>query len=465
MSIDASPERIRTAIQGNILDSYGLDYEFASYIVARVVVPARAGAVLRSMLDPGAPTPTITSAAGWSGPCLNVGITLRGLAALGVPDGSLATFPWEFRKGMVARAAHLGDVGPNRPETWVGGLNDPDTVHVVFSVHATSDGQRDEAVNAVVACFADGSFLEVSRFDGQALPDPAARALDPQTKKRVEHFGFRDGISQPRFAGFTRRPPSPLEPAEPLGVVLLGHPGNSPALTVPTPEPPELGRNGTFGAFRILGQDVAGFRDFVAAESQALGIDVDLFRAKLCGRWPNGVPLNRATTKEEADKVLAGGEELNDFDFSDDQDGATCPVGAHIRRANPRRSHLVQRPANRSRRLVRRGIPFGPWLEPGQRGSVRERGLLGHFLCASLSSQFEAMQYDWMHLGLHDPRVTGTNDPITGTNEPPTSAFTFALPDGRRHTVRGFGSFVETMGGAYLFLPSLDGLRWIASLL
>jgi hypothetical protein len=69
-----------------------------------------------------------------------------------------------------------------------------------------------------------------------------------------------------------------------------------------------------------------------------------------------------------------------------------------------------------------------------------------------------------MHLGLQDPRVTGTNDPITGTNDARTSAFTFALPDGHRPTVRGFGSFVATMGGAYLFLPSLDGLRWIASL-
>jgi deferrochelatase/peroxidase EfeB len=463
VSTNASVERIKSAIQGNILDSYGLDYEFASYIVANVVVPARACAVLRSMLDPGAPTPTITSATGWSGACLNLGITFRGLAALGVPDGSLATFPWEFRKGMVARAAHLGDVGPNRPETWVGGLNEPDTVHVVFMVHGTSDRQRNEAVRAVVACFADGSFRQVSRFDGQSLPDPAARALDPLTKKRVEHFGFRDGVSQPRFEGYTRRAPARHEPAEPLGVVLLGHPGNSPALTVPLPEPMELSRNGCYGAFRVLGQDVAGFRNFVATESQALGVDEALFRAKLCGRWPNGVPLRRATTAEEADQVLASGAELNDFDFSDDQDGAVCPVGSHIRRANPRRSHLVQRPANRSRRLVRRGIPFGSWLEPGQAGGIRDRGLLGHFLCASLSSQFEAMQYDWVHLGLHDPRVTGTNDPITGTNDPGTSAFSFASPDGRRHTVRGFGSFVETMGGAYLFLPSLDGLRWIGS--
>ena len=464
MSTDASPERIKAAIQGNILDSYGLAYEFARYLVVRVDDAAKSRAVLRSMLDPGSPTPTITPATRWSGACVNVGITFRGLAALGVPEPSLRTFPPEFRKGMVARAAHLGDVGPSRPETWVRGLDDAGAVHLVFTIHATSPEERRTASNALLTSFRGGACTEVGRFDGQALPDPAARALDPLTKKRVEHFGFRDGVSQPRFEGFTRRRPAAHEPAEPLGIVLLGHPGSSPTITVPTPEPAELGRNGSFSAFRVLGQDVAGFREFVAAESEASGIDEALFRAKLCGRWPNGVPLSRATTATEADDALASGEELNDFDFSDDQDGAVCPVGSHIRRTNPRRSYLVQRPASRSRRLVRRGIPFGPWLEPGGAGGIRERGLLGNFLCASLSNQFEAMQYDWVHLGLHDPRVTGTNDPITGTNDPRTSAFTFALPDGRQHTVRGFRSFVETMGGAYLFLPSINGLRWISSL-
>ena len=358
MSTDASPERIKAAIQGNILDSYGLDYEFARYHVVRVDRASKARAVLRSMLDLASPTPTITSATAWSGACLNVGITFRGLAALGVPGRSLRTFPPEFRQGMVARAAHLGDVGPNRPETWVRGLDDPDAVHLIFTVHATSDRERRAASDHLVACFRGGAYTELGRFDGRALPDPA----DPKRRKRVEHFGFRDGVSQPRFEGFTRRRPAAHEPAEHLGVVLLGHPGRSPAIHVPVPEPVELGHQGSFNAFRVLGQDVAGFRNFVAEESQRLGIDETLFRAKLCGRWPNGVPLSLANTAAVADEKLASGDDLNDFDFSDDQDGAVCPVGSHIRRTNPRRAHLVQRPANRSRRLVRRGIPFGPWL-------------------------------------------------------------------------------------------------------
>src|ERR1700758_4469650 len=35
---------------------------------------------------------------------------------------SPATFPQEFRQGMVARAEMLGDTGRNHPDNWVGGL-------------------------------------------------------------------------------------------------------------------------------------------------------------------------------------------------------------------------------------------------------------------------------------------------------------------------------------------------------
>src|SRR6516162_6886003 len=43
--------------------------------------------------------------------------TWSGLRALGVDEASLATFPEEFRQGMVARAEMLGDTGANDPRT------------------------------------------------------------------------------------------------------------------------------------------------------------------------------------------------------------------------------------------------------------------------------------------------------------------------------------------------------------
>lgn len=455
--------RLRHDLQGNVLEAYGLAYEHVRHLVVTVGDAVRARAALGSMVD-AVPGP-VKIAAGDSeaGAHLNLGVTFEGLAALGVPAASLSTFPPEFRKGMVARAARIGDIGPSSPSTWEGGLGRPDAVHLLFTIHTRSARELDEPARRVAAAGAGGAWREISRFDGHSLIDEAARKLDPDTKKRVEHFGFRDGLSQPRFEGVGRAP-APGEPLEPLGVVLLGHPTTTPHVGVPAPRPHDLGHEGSFNAFRVLGQDVAAFREFVALTAARDGLSQELVMAKLCGRWPNGVPLSAARTAEEADAYLESGQELNQFDFSDDQDGSRCPVGSHVRRVNPRRAHIVQRPANRTRRLVRRGLPFGEWLEPGAPShGPRERGLLGNFLCASLSTQFEAMQYDWMNLGLQDPGITGTNDPMVGTNDPRTSSFTFWTEETKWRTVTGIPSFVETMGGAYCFVPTMGAIRWIAS--
>jgi hypothetical protein len=112
---------------------------------------------------------------------------------------------------------------------------------------------------------------------------------------------------------------------------------------------------------------------------------------------------------------------------------------------------------------VRRGVPYGSEYKPGQPDDV-PRGLLGNFLCASLAAQFEAVQSDWLNLGLHDPRISGSNDALSGANDPTTSRFEIPI-DGKSSVVlQGFSSFVTTRGGAYTFLPSLTALRWIADL-
>ena len=49
---------------------------------------------------------------------VTVAFTCNGLKALGVDDASLATFPEEFRQGMVARAQMLGDTGANHSDNW-----------------------------------------------------------------------------------------------------------------------------------------------------------------------------------------------------------------------------------------------------------------------------------------------------------------------------------------------------------
>ena len=75
------------------------------------------------------------------------------------------------------------------------------------------------------------------------------------------------------------------------------------------------------------------------------------------------------------------------------------------------------------------------------------------------------MSCDWLNLGLQDPRITGSNDPITGTNDPDTSWFDLPLKSGSTIRLRGLPEFVSTRGGAYTFLPSLSAIRYLGSLM
>jgi hypothetical protein len=151
---------------------------------------------------------------------------------------------------------------------------------------------------------------------------------------------------------------------------------------------------------------------------------------------------------------------LTNFDYSRT---SRCPAGSHIRRCNPRGGPIVQRIANYTRRLVRRGMPYEITPDPAN-PDKKERGLLGNFIGASIGAQFEAVMCDWLNLGLHDPNVTGTNDPLIGANSIETSWFDLMLPDGSAIRLRELPRFVITRGGAYAFLPSLPAIEWLSKL-
>ena len=63
---------------------------------------------------------------------ITVAFTYEGLKALGVPQTSLDSFAPEFRAGMAARAADLGDVGPSDPSLWEKPLGTPQ-VHIAVA--------------------------------------------------------------------------------------------------------------------------------------------------------------------------------------------------------------------------------------------------------------------------------------------------------------------------------------------
>jgi len=406
--------------------------------------------------------------------CFNIGLTYEGLRALGTPDSTLETFPNEFIEGMHARALKLGDVGESAPETWPAPFNDPKRIHLVATIYAEEIAQLNQVQDQALA---DGKALRLlgAPPDGCSLPDD------------LVHFGYRDKITQPRFAGVhDAERYADGQPKAPLGTVLLGHPTNLEGLKWRVPQPEWLGRNGTFNAFRVLKQDVAGFEAYLDTAAQyllsqanvdellPLGAEAigkglspraalrEVVAANMCGRLRrNGTPLALSPDTPNPSHAV----HLTEFDYVGD---SRCPYGAHIRRCNPRGGQIVQRVANNSRRLVRRGVPYGPPYDPAKPRDPNkpepERGLLGNFIGASLGAQFEAMSCDWLNLGLQDPRITGSNDPIAGANDPKTSWFDLPLKSGRTIALRGLPRFVQTRGGAYTFLPSLEAIRFLGSL-
>jgi deferrochelatase/peroxidase EfeB len=476
-------------VQGNILRGYRM--AVVRHLVVRVANERAAREFIAHAVsgDPST-APQITTAEQWSekpGWCLNVGVTAEGLLALGVSSAALATFPEEFREGPIARAVKVGDVDESSPSKWQHGFERPDDVHLMWTVYAGApgDSQASNVLNEVThqlesAWAASGAFTVTSRLDGAALDGDQV------------HFGYRDSISQPRFAitdsadvihpSEDRIGKLDKQPTASVGAVLLGYDSTFPNVRWQMPTPKALGANGCFNAFRMLEQDVDGFESFLEQTAAKFGSDNPIVTkewvaAKLLGRWRNGVPLALAPTSPDVLRPFGSGflftnveDDLNYFDYLDldplwsDPDGVHCPLGSHIRRANPRGSRIVQRSANHTRRLVRRGMPYGPPFDPAQPRDGKARGLLGNFLCASLIAQYESIMYDWINLGLQDPRITGTNDPILGANTPRSSHFHIPMPPGQKPIVlSGFPRFITTVGSAYLFCPSLTALRLVAS--
>ena len=465
-------------VQGNILRGYTRK-PHVRYLILEVADPSAARRWLADSVSGRNGVPQITSGDwGENKPetCFNIGLTYEGLRALGTPSASLKMFPNEFVEGMTARAWKLGDVGPSAPETWPKPFNEPKRIHLIATIYAKRVDQLNDVQERAVADKKKAWTLLDTR-EGCSFPDKRDR-------DRV-HFGYLDNITQPRFEGVpdSQRHPD-RQPKAPLGTVLLGHKTNLEGLMWQVPQPEALGHNGTFNAFRVLEQDVEGFEkylDWAASEllehpqvdellppgaeekiGQVLPIEGrrgalrEIVAANLCGRWRDGTPL--ALSADAPDPEV----DLTDFDYGRD---SRCPYGAHIRRCNPRGGQIVQRIANNSRRLVRRGVPYGPRYD---RTSARvldepERGLLGNFIGASLGAQFEAMSYDWLNLGLQDPRITGSNDPISGANDPDTGWFDLPLKSGTTIRLQGLPRFVRTRGGAYTFLPSLSAIRFLGS--
>ncbi len=507
-------------LQGGILSAYGKQgFPKARYILFHVEKPAAGRAFVEAL------RPNVTTARRWESrkgistgrdpqkrpDCtLNLAFTFWGLLALDVPTRTLRGMPDEFIDGMAVRAPILGDdILDNSADNW-----DPvwqptaPKAHILVMLNASDDGNggphpalmklTDEVLAAAAA---SGG---VTLLEGHRGPDPrfqdlsaiyapgADGKLHPQP---TEHFGFVDAIGDPVFEG---QYPGREELQRCVGQGAIDGRGNWRPLAAGefvlgwTDEaqevagaamPLDFSRNGTFFCYRKLHQHVEAWDGWVTERAKGLAATWGLkdqlaaealLKAKMAGRWQDGVPLSIAPTFEAWEAFRASNragtpewiEKVTSFGFLDDLDGSRCPVTAHIRRANTRDmldplwdqgpENRMGSALNNRRRILRRGLPYGGREDPaGEHGIV----LLAH--CASLFRQFEFVQQQWMNYGL-DFNAGNDACPIVGAHAP-GARFVIAAPDAEKppFVASGLPQFVSTRGGDYFFSPSMTALRMI----
>lgn len=426
------------------------------------------------------------------GRAVNVALTWPGMQALGLDDTTLGTFGREFIEGMTGdhRQRTLGDTGPLAPSNWAwGGPHNP-TVHAMLFLFADTAEGLQELVDEE---------QQYATAAGATLGAPLASVMLADDK---EHFGFHDGIAQPRIDGLKADADAAGEgPKIPAGEVVLGYP-NAYAHIPATPSVPvtdatrklfpvappdpydttlgerlDLGRNGSYVVFRQYAQDVKAFWTYVDHAARHDAARRKWLASRMVGRWPNGTPLEHSP---DAEPPGFDADTANAFMYTGDLHGERCPLGSHIRRTNPR-DGMGPSPAESllvadRHRLLRRGRAYGPPLaasfDPADilaSDGAGDRGL--HFICfnTDIGRQFEFVQNTWVNNlkfdGLYtdpDPVIAPHRDPADPATHPEeVSSFTVQQCP-VRHRVNGIPRFVTIRGGAYLFMPGLKALRWLS---
>lgn len=412
-----------------------------------------------------------------------------GLAKFPAPGSGVAdlseTFPPAFRIGMANRWRILGDADKDGDE----GGDAHNWRWADSGSHAAKAGTTAEAVLMIYA-ESPQDLAFAAQVHGALLANHGGRVIEQtdcaparvdqgDDEQDFEHFGYRDGISQPVIRGTARSlrgvPDRDLiEPGEFIVGYVNGQgyfPGSAllpreadPGRNLPQLSTADLGRypdfdrapngqalrdfgrNGSFLVIRELSQDVDGFEAFVEAKAQELQgrpvsgeseqtayrdlykligqvPDKDWVKAKLMGRWPNGRPLIgnpvNVPSPAPADPNAAAcraAERDNDFTYGrDDPQGLACPFGSHIRRTNPRDSKQPGDVAEQAITNRHRLLRRGRTYVRHDADGAQEKGLLFVSLCTDLARQFEFVQQVWANAAGFHG-LTHEPDPIIGIN-------------------------------------------------
>ncbi|MFG1215254.1 hypothetical protein V5F72_10680 [Xanthobacter flavus] len=444
---------------------------------------------------------------------LILALSSHGLARLGLPQDIHEQFPAAFRAGMGSpgRANLLADTGDDHARKWLWGgpSNEIDAMLLVYAADpATLEAEVAARTTELTA--AGGALAHT--VTPTPLPTGPAQARENAGKSARqlvrEPFGFADGISQPIVKG-TRRwmrqsdaihavepgefllgypdgrgyfPPSPKVPAamDPENLLPLADPAHRRGALIPNfgvsgaNAERDLGRNGSFLVVRQLAQDVDAFNGFANdaaaryADHPAVPklLDRELLPewigAKMVGRWKDGSSLVRFPHRPASHGGAPQRSPDNEFLFgAEDPVGERCPLGAHIRRSNPRDSLAPGSSqelgiVNRHRIFrVGRGFDAKGAHDPEE----KKPGLLFMCLNADIERQFEFIQQSWA-IAWQFHELENEVDPITGRGGK-LGRLTIPSPNGPLH-LTNMKDWVRMRGGAYLFMPSRSALRFLA---
>jgi len=204
---------------------------------------------------------------------------------------------------------------------------------------------------------------------------------------------------------------------------------------------------------------------------------------------PRALTLHQETCRDAAKRLLLDfkGKSRDRFDIvgsrarESDAFGQNCPYAAHTRRTNPRDDTFVlgdtasdgSHPYAEMHRIRRFATPYGPPYVPNSDVNDEPRGLVGLFMGANLSLQFEFIMQTWIsslpgqfRFPDQSPNTSGI-DPLFGPQDDDSQSGDFEFdycisPPSTYTTVPDLSRFIVTKGGLYVFLPSVTALGLMA---
>lgn len=453
--------RDSTEIQGNILAAFNKDH--LTYLYVRFPDAQRGRAWIAGMLNCVSVTKDVEdfneqfSVArsafdidpGFTASWVGMSMTYEGLKMVAAEpakiDEDLKNFT-ALREGAAKRAAANGDTGDSAPAKWKFGAPGKPVHAVALIASDTEWGLSDWVEKIKVLGHANGVAL-VCEDRGDTLPKPLTGH---------EHFGYKDGISQPGVKDFHREDPArkgfrighPGTALVAAGEFVFGYPAER---TSSGRTGPKWLRNGSLLVVRRLRQDVAKWNKEVVASAGRMNpkIDPKLMGACLIGRHKSGEPLARPS-----DDRRGLGKDNNDFDYKNDPMGKNTPCASHIRKTNPRSF------SNNSHRIMRRGIPYGPVFTEQTKGT--DRGLIFASYGTSIEEQFEFVQQAWAN---NEGFAGGAAGAPTGVDSVigPGGKADLALEHPSSKGSLTMSRFVRTTGALYALTPSISTLKLLAA--